>query len=102
MDVQPTIGDRLEKKDEYIDKVRAAVAAAQENHIPVVYVVVGFRPGLPEVSTRNKMFSNIRETLSAAMLDPRPAIEPTSDDVVVVKRRVSAFSGSDWRCSCAP
>jgi len=29
------------------------------------------------------------------MVDPRPIIEPVNDDVVVVKRRTSAFSGSD-------
>lgn len=95
MDVQPTIVDRLENKDEYIEKVSAAVDAAHKNHIPVIYVVVGFRSGFPEVSARNKSFSTIKERVSTVMIDPRPVIEPADNDVVVVKRRVSAFSGSD-------
>lgn len=95
MDVQAGTVDRLENKDEYIEKVRTAVAAAHDRHVHVVYVVVGFRPGFPEVSADNKRFSAIRNSLAAAMVDPRPIIEPVNDDVVVVKRRTSAFSGSD-------
>ena len=95
MDVQTGTVDRLEKKDEYIGKVSTAVAAAHKNHIPVIYVVVGFRPGFPEVSASNKTFSTMKESAAAALVDPRPVIEPANDDVVVVKRRVSAFSGSD-------
>ncbi|HEY5530683.1 MAG TPA: isochorismatase family cysteine hydrolase [Candidatus Anoxymicrobiaceae bacterium] len=95
MDVQTGTVDRLEKKDEYVERVSAAVAAAHEYHIPVIYVVVGFRSGFPEVSASNKTFNTIRESAAAALVDPRPVIEPANDDVVVVKRRVSAFSGSD-------
>ena len=46
-------------------------------------------------STRNKAFQALRRTASAHLVDPNPAIAPTGDDIVVVKRRVSAFSGSD-------
>ena len=95
MDVQPTIVDRLENKDEYVEKVSVAVDAAHKNQIPVIYVVVGFRSGFPEVSARNKTFSTIKERVSTVMIDPRPVIELADNDVVVVKRRVSAFSGSD-------
>jgi len=95
MDVQAGTVDRLENKDEYIEKVRTAVAAAHDKHVHVIYVVVGFRAGFPEVSASNKRFSTIRKSLAAAMVDPRPIIEPVNDDVVVVKRRTSAFSGSD-------
>ena len=95
MDVQPTTVNRLENKDEYIEKVSAAVDAAHKNHIPVIYIVVGFRSGFPEISVRNKTFRTLKESASAVMIDPRPAIELADNDVVVVKRRVSAFSGSD-------
>ena len=95
MDVQPGILDRISDKDEYLVKVTAAIDAAHKKKIPVIYVVVGFRKGLPEVSSRNKSFSAIKENPSFAMIDPRPAIEPVEGDVVVIKRRVSAFSGSD-------
>ncbi len=95
MDVQPGILNRLENKDEYLAKVMAAVDAAHTKRIPVVYVVVGFRPGMPEASPRNKSFGNIPKEAAAAMINPQPAIMPKGDDVVVTKRRVSAFSGSD-------
>jgi nicotinamidase-related amidase len=95
MDVQPGIVQRIEHPDEYLEKVRAVVAAAHERHIPVIFVVVGFRPGFPEVGPRNKSFGALRQTAPAAMVNPIPALTPAEGDIVVVKRRVSAFSGSD-------
>jgi len=95
MDVQPGIVERLKDKEEYIAKVISVVAAAREKHIPVVHVVVGFRPGFPEVSMRNKSFHAIRESVPAYLVNPHPAITVADDDIVVVKRRVSAFAGSD-------
>ena len=95
MDVQSLTLERLKNKDEYLAKVTAAVNVAHQRHIPVVYVVVGFRPGFPEVSSRNMRFQSLRASASAHLVDPSPAIAPIGDDIVVVKRRVSAFSGSD-------
>jgi nicotinamidase-related amidase len=95
MDVQPGIIERLENKDEYLAHVAAAVAVAHKNHLLVIYVVVGFRTGFPEVSSRNKSFGAIKETAAMTLVEPQPAIKPIKGDVVVVKRRVSAFSGSD-------
>ena len=95
MDVQPGIVSRLEHPDEFLEKVKQAVDAAHGHHIPVIYVVVGFRPGFPEVSAQNKSFGAIKESALPAMIDPRPVLEPEEGDVVVVKRRVSAFTGSD-------
>ena len=94
MDVQPGILDRIENKDKYLKKVTTTVAKAHKNHIPVIYVVVGFRPGLPEVSSQNKSFAAIKQSASP-MISPQPALTPTEADVVVTKRRVSAFTGSD-------
>jgi nicotinamidase-related amidase len=95
MDVQQATVNRLSEKEKYIDGVRQAVGFAHKNRIPVIYVVVGFRKGLPEVSENNKGFAAIKATTPDALLDPVPFIDPVGDDVVVVKRRVSAFSGSD-------
>ena len=102
MDVQPIIVGRLSNKDEYLAKVAATVAAAHQRHILVVYVVVGFRAGFPEVSARNKTFQSIREFAPTNMVDPHPAMEPAAEDLVVVKRRVSAFSGSDLEVVLSP
>ncbi len=95
MDVQNGIVERLANKAEYLASVNAAVASAHKKHILVIYIVVGFRPGFPEVSARNKSFQAMQKNISALLVDPHPAIEPIGDDIVVVKRRVSAFSGSD-------
>ena len=95
MDVQPGIIDRVADKEAYLERVKAAVAAAHDQKILVVYVVVGFRAGLPKISARNQSFSNLKSTISDTMIDPQPVIAATKADVVVTKRRVSAFSGSD-------
>jgi nicotinamidase-related amidase len=95
MDVQSGITERLDDKDNYLKKVNMAVDLAHQKAIPVIYVVVGFRSGFPEVSLNNKSFSAIRNADSMVLTNPSPAIKPVKDDVVVIKRRVSAFSGSD-------
>ncbi len=95
MDVQPNILERLPNKDEYLAKVRMAINIAHEKKLLVIYVVVGFRSNLVEVSSLNKSFGAITKEAAVAMVNPLPAIAPLTDDIVVVKRRVSAFSGSD-------
>jgi nicotinamidase-related amidase len=95
MDVQPGIVQRLPAPDEYIVRVRTAVAVAREHGVPVFFVVVGFRPGFPEINPRNKSFGAMKGAPPAHMVDPKPILEPGPDEVVVVKRRVSAFTGSD-------
>ncbi len=95
MDVQPGIVDRVENKDAYLAGITQAVAFAHENHIPVMYVVVGFRAGFPEVSPHNKSFQAIRENTALHFVTPQPVIALTDKDVLVLKHRVSAFSGSD-------
>jgi nicotinamidase-related amidase len=97
MDVQAGILDRVEDKAGYLERMQTAIDAARDSKIPVIFVVVGFRGEMPEISERNKMFAEIRNMGEAAkgFIDPKPAIEPAEGDVVATKRRVSAFSGSD-------
>jgi nicotinamidase-related amidase len=96
MDVQPGIIDRLkDKKDEYLAKVRVAIDAAHKKHIPVIFVVVGFRQHFPEISPRNKIFQAMQKAGSEHLILPSPVIKPAGDDVVVIKKRISAFTGSD-------
>jgi nicotinamidase-related amidase len=95
MDVQTGVVKRLSNEEEYLSGIKSAVDEAHKHQIPVIYVVVGFRPGFPEVSQNNKTFKELRGDLAQNLIDPRPAIIPTEGDIVVTKRRVSAFSGSD-------
>jgi len=99
MDVQQGIVDRFAAEEGYLPRLASAVQAARSAGIRVIYVTVAFRPGYPEVSERNKSFGAISGTGRFADGDPgsaiHPAVAPTSGDVVVTKRRVSAFAGSD-------
>jgi nicotinamidase-related amidase len=95
MDIQPGILDRVPDPAAFLGRATEAVLAARSHAVPVIHVVVGFRPGLPEVSAQNQTFSGLKEQAPAFLTDPRPAIPPESSDVVVTKRRVSAFTGSD-------
>jgi nicotinamidase-related amidase len=96
MDVQPNILNRIENKDDYLTLAKTAIDSAHESKTPVIFVVVGFREGLPEVSPENQSFGKIKESgMASGMINPTPAIEPIGSDVVVTKRRVSAFTGSD-------
>jgi nicotinamidase-related amidase len=99
MDVQQTIVDRIGDDADYLPRLRNAIDAATGAGIPVIYVVVGFRPGFPEISTRNMTFGAIRNAGrfagSEADLQIHPEIAPRPEDIVVTKKRVSAFAGSD-------
>lgn len=94
MDVQAGIADRLPDPDAYLKKLRAAIDHAHSRNWPVIFVVVGFRPGLPELSPANRMFKAMGDR-TKYLMEPAPLLEPAPGDLVVTKRRVSAFSGSD-------
>jgi nicotinamidase-related amidase len=99
MDVQDGIVERFVAEDGYLPRLADAAAAARAACITVIYVTVGFRPGYPEVSDRNKSFAAIAGSGRFAAGDPgariHPAIAPAAGDLIVTKRRVSAFAGSD-------
>jgi nicotinamidase-related amidase len=99
MDVQQGIVERFARDGAYLDRLAMAIAAARSAGVAVTYVTVGFRPGYPEVSERNKTFAAIAGTGRFTDGDPGmqipAAITPAPGEVTVTKRRVSAFTGSD-------
>jgi nicotinamidase-related amidase len=99
MDVQQGIVDSFADDEEYLPRLAAAAEAARAAGIAVIYVVIGFRAGHPELSGRNKSFAAISGSSRFADGDPgsaiHPAVAPASGDLIVTKRRVSAFTGSD-------
>ena len=99
MDMQSAILGMLPTAAELVGKVGNAIAKARANTIPVIYVVVGFRAGAPEVSPNNKGFAGAKERFGQispeAFMAVDPTVAPREGDVTVVKRRVSAFTGSD-------
>lgn len=79
---------------------RRAIDAAREAGVLVIYVRVGFRAGYPEVSADNRTFAAITSgeasfTEDGAVTQIHDDLKPRADEPVVVKRRVSAFTGSD-------
>lgn len=100
MDVQQGIvGRYVDPSTDLLPALRRAADAARAADVPVIYVRVAFREGAPEISARNRRFSTLARSGGMGIDDPatsiHPDIAPEKGDVVVVKKRVSAFSGSD-------
>lgn len=99
MDMQAGILHGFPGAETLIQNVGTAIENARKQNIPVIYVVVGFRNGLPEVSASNKSFSAAKERFAAMDMNEfiriESSIAPQGDELTVVKRRVSAFTGSD-------
>ncbi|MBL1115706.1 cysteine hydrolase [Streptomyces sp. 110] len=97
MDVQEGIVSRIAGSG-YLPRLVGAVEAARTAGIPVLHIVVGFRSGHPEVSDRNASFSALPAGAFTPE-DPNAAIHPDiaarTDEIVITKKRVSAFAGSD-------
>ena len=99
MDVQRGIVERFADDAGYLQRLSGAITAARAAAIPVVYVTISFRPGHPEISPRNATFA--AAAASGRLVDGtpatqiHPAVAPQPGDLVVTKRRVSAFTGSD-------
>ncbi len=97
MDVQVGIVERFGDGG-LLDRLIAAATAARAAGVHVIHVKVGFRAGYPEVSPWNPTFARIASIggfIDGVSSNVHPALTPLPGDVVVTKRRVSAFSGSD-------
>ena len=100
MDVQRGIVDRFVAQAETVlDALERATGAARTAGIPVVYVRIAFRPGVPEVSRSNRAFAAVARASGFGDEDEatqiHPQVAPHAGDIVVLKKRVSAFAGSD-------
>jgi nicotinamidase-related amidase len=100
MDIQAGTVGRVSDSASLLKTLGQALTAARSAQIPVIYVVVGFRKGIPEITaaTTNKSFSAIKGAGWPGIEEPiqvDPAVAPQAGEMVVTKRRVSAFAGSD-------
>jgi nicotinamidase-related amidase len=99
MDFQHGVVERLGTPSVVAAADRAAKAARTAG-IPVMFVRVGLRPGYPEVAESNASFS-VLAAQGDEYREDHPATQvhadltPLDREPVIVKRRVSAFSGSD-------
>ena len=99
MDMQQGILGGYPAAAPLLAKVATAIAGARAQHIPVIYAVIGFRKGAPEVSPNNKGLSARKGSFDAIdmadFMKVHPEIAPQEGDITVIKRRVSGFTGSD-------
>jgi nicotinamidase-related amidase len=99
LDMQAAILAMVPGNEALIKRTAKAIAHARKNNIPVIYITVGFRKGSPEINLNNKSFASIKERFAniemADFIKIHPDLLPLDDELVVVKRRVSAFTGSD-------
>ncbi len=99
MDMQSALLGSLSDSSALVSSVASAISVARDKKIPVLYVTVGFRPGMPELNMNNKGFAASKERFASISMDAfmkiDPALAPAQDEIIVVKRRVSAFTGSD-------
>ena len=101
MDVQEGIAQRYAGDGVLVDRLRQAISAARDAAVPVIYVRVAFRPGFPEVSPANRSFSALTRGAEDRFAENGPATQihaalaPRPEEPIVLKKRVSAFTGSD-------
>jgi nicotinamidase-related amidase len=100
MDFQHGIVERLGAPS-VVEAADRAAKAARAAGIPVMFVRVAFRPGYPEAAESNATFAAVLSQAGDAMTQDHPytqvhaSLAPQDGEPVIIKRRVSAFSGSD-------
>jgi nicotinamidase-related amidase len=95
------VSQYVKPPDEFLGRAGRVVVHARATGMPVIHVRVGFRPGLPEIGDRNRLFAQVKASPQYQQLfqgpagDVHPALGPEPKDIVVTKHRVSAFAGTD-------
>ena len=90
-----------EDKDAFLVRAKSVLNHARASGMTIIHIQVGFRPGLPEVSSRNALFGPIKSSEQHQQLFQEPlgaiadAIAPHEKEVVITKHRISAFTGTD-------
>ena len=102
LDVQTALVGFYAKED-FVSAVTSLLACARNLNATVIHVKVGFRPGFPEVSERNRLFSSLTKNpdyakmLNTELLNLHPALGARPEEPVVRKSRVGAFEGTDLK-----
>jgi len=100
MDMQGgIIANFTQVRTELVNANKKAIDYAREQKIPVIFVTVGFRQGMPEVRANNKGFAAVKERFADADMNMFTTILPElgkkEDELLVMKRGLSAFAASD-------
>jgi nicotinamidase-related amidase len=99
MDLMPAVTPAFGGDDALLRRLAAAAKAARRAGVRVLHVRVAFRPGYPDVSPANKVFTMVAANLDFDESSPatgfHDVVAPEPGDITITKRRVSAFAGSD-------
>ena len=102
MDCQTSIVSIYGKNQEgFVARAASVLEHARRVGMCVIHIQVGFRPGLPEVSSRNSLFAAVKNSSEHQKLFQgaagaiQPDLGPLGDDIVIAKHRISAFRGTD-------
>jgi nicotinamidase-related amidase len=100
MDVQGAIVKMVGNSAPMINSINKAISHARANNILVIFVVIGFRKGYPEMSPDNRSFAFMKANPNMSLDNEEgykvhESIAKEPNDIIVTKKRVSAFTGSD-------
>ena len=102
MDLQTAIVSIYTKdQPDLVTRAAGVLEKARDRGLSAFHVQVGFRPGLPEISPRNLLFSRIKNSVQHQQIFQgpggaiHPAVAPQGEDMVITKHRINAFAGTD-------
>ncbi|MGX1778823.1 cysteine hydrolase [Nocardia brasiliensis] len=82
-----------------VGTAQLVLSAARRADVEVGHVVIGFRPGYPDVAPWNTAFTGVSEAGRMVVGGPdaaiHPALVPVAQEFVITKSRVSAFGATD-------
>jgi nicotinamidase-related amidase len=83
-----------------LERAARLLTAARAVKLPIIHVAIEFRPGHPEIHGRNvALVMGIRKrelfVEGASGTEIHPSVAPEPGDIVLKKRRISAFSTSE-------
>jgi nicotinamidase-related amidase len=86
------------KADDALGPLGRALAGARAGGVGVIHVNIGFRPDYPEINRKNPLMKGLVEAEALRAPEvwlPHPVAAPVEGEPVVIKKRVSGFTGSD-------
>jgi nicotinamidase-related amidase len=90
-----------EAKEAFLVRAASVLNHARATGMTIIHIQVGFRPGLPEISSRNALLGAIKSSEQHQRLFREPlgaipeTIAPQGSEIVITKCRISAFAGTD-------
>jgi len=98
-DIQNGIVANFGNDTELLVRIRKTIDAARAAGVPIIFVRVGFRAGHPDVSANNQMWAGVAKAGIMLADDVSTQLHESLGvqygDVVIIKRRVGAFHGTD-------